>query len=78
MYAECIVPTSKLSFEVPSYVLQALPQTVFNGTPSNSFVAGVLLVGQTGPVTKISPPPTGLDAAYLYYRIISGYTVQWQ
>jgi hypothetical protein len=55
-------------------VLQALPPAVNSG----SFVSGVVLVGQTNPVTKISPTPTGLDAAYLYYRIVSGYTVQWE
>jgi hypothetical protein len=78
MYVECVVQASLGSFNVPAYVLQALPQTTVDGTPSGSDLPGVVLVGQTSPVTKISPAPTGLDAAYLYYRIISGYTVDWQ
>jgi len=74
VYVECVAELSKGPFSVPTYVLQALPPAVNSG----SFVSGVVLVGQTNPVTKISPTPTGLDAAYLYYRIVSGYTVQWE
>jgi uncharacterized protein (TIGR03437 family) len=77
MAVECVVPTGATgsgSFNVPTYVLQALPPAVNSG----SFVSGVVLVGQTSAVTPINPAPTGLDAAYLYYRIISGYTVDWQ
>jgi len=73
VYAECVVPTSIGSFNVPTYVLQALPSN-----SSGSELSGAVLVGQTSPVTKITPTPAGLDAAYLYYRMISGYTVQWQ
>jgi uncharacterized protein (TIGR03437 family) len=78
VYVDCVVPASKGSFSVPTYVLQALPQTAFNGTPSNSDIPGLVLVGPASGVSKISPVPTGLDAAYLYYRFISGYTVDWQ
>jgi hypothetical protein len=74
MYVECILPANKLSFSVPTYVLQALPPAINSG----SFVSGVVLVGQASPVTKMSPVPTGLDAAYMYYRFLTGYTVQWQ
>jgi len=74
MYVECIVNASAGSFNVPAYVLQALPAN----TPSLSAVPGIVLVGPAGTVSKLNPAPTGLDAAYLYYRIISGYSVQWQ
>jgi uncharacterized protein (TIGR03437 family) len=74
MYVECIVNASAGSFNVPTYVLQALPAN----TPSLSAVPGIVLVGPAGTVSKLNPAPTGLDAAYLYYRIISGYSVQWQ
>jgi hypothetical protein len=73
IYVECMVPASAGSFNVPTYVLQALPQTT-----SGSDLPGLVLVGPASAVTKISPVPTGLDAAYLYYRFISGYTVQWE
>ena len=78
VYVECIVPASAGSFNVPTYVLQALPQTALNGTPSASDIPGVVLVGPASGATKISPTPQGLDAAYLYYRFLSGYTVDWQ
>jgi uncharacterized protein (TIGR03437 family) len=74
MWVECVAPTSAGSFTVPTYVLKALPPA----TNSGSFVSGVALLGQTSQVTAISPAPTGLDAAYLFYRFIVGYTVQWQ
>jgi hypothetical protein len=73
VYVQCVVPASKMSFSVPTYVLQALPPGE-NGVPASGFVA----VGPASAVTKISPAPTGLDAAYLYYRFVTGYTVQWQ
>ena len=73
LYVECVVQASLGSFNVPTYVLQALP-----AGGADVPLSGLVLVGQTSAVTKISPAPTGLDAAYLYYRIISGYTVQWQ
>ncbi len=73
MYVECVAPTSAGSFKVPTYALQALPAGI-----AGPEVPGLVLVGQTSAVTKISPVPSGLDAAYLYYRIISGYTVQWE
>ena len=78
MYVECIAPAGPGSFNVPTYVLEALPPTYINGLPSLSVLPGAVLVGPASAVTKISPPPTGLDAAYLYYRFIYGYTVQWQ
>jgi uncharacterized protein (TIGR03437 family) len=70
---ECVVKASAGSFNVPTYVLAALPA----GAPDVP-LAGLVLVGPASAVTPINPLPTGLDAAYLYYRIISGYTVQWQ
>ena len=74
MVVECIVNSSPGSFNVPTYVLEALP----SGASSGSSISGMVLVGPASAVTKINPTPTGLDAAYLYYRIISGYSVEWQ
>jgi hypothetical protein len=62
------------SFNVPTYVLQALPSGAGSGSP----ISGLVLVGPASAVTKINPVPAGLDAAYLYYRILSGYSVQWE
>jgi uncharacterized protein (TIGR03437 family) len=73
VYVDCIVQASAGSFNVPTYVLEALPVGA-----SNVPLAGLVLVGPASGVTKLSPSPTGLDAAYLYYRFITGYTVQWQ
>ena len=70
---ECIVPTSLGSFNVPVYMLQTLPASA-NGP----LAAGMVLVGPIGAPQKISPPPAGLDALYMYYRLLSGYTVEWQ
>jgi hypothetical protein len=67
------VPANAGSFNVPTYVLEALPAGA-----NNAPLAGLVLVGPASAVTPISPAPSGLDAAYLYYRFISGYTVQWQ
>jgi len=74
VYAECIVNSNAGSFNVPTYVLQALPSGASSGSP----ISGLVLVGPVSAVTKINPAPTGLDAAYLYYRIVSGYSVQWE
>jgi uncharacterized protein (TIGR03437 family) len=73
VYVECVAPSSAGSFNVPTYVLEALPAGA-----AGSVIAGMVLVGPVSAVTKIATPPQGLDAAYLYYRIISGYSVQWQ
>src|ERR1700691_4895911 len=73
LYVECVASASAGSFNVPTYVLQALP------APGPGFpLAGMLFVGPASAVTEVTPAPTGLDAAYLYYRVISGYSVQWQ
>jgi len=73
VYVQCIVPAGAGSFNVPSYVLQALPPSL-----SGSALPGLVLVGPASAVTKMSPLPAGLDAAYLYYRFLTAYTVQWQ
>ncbi len=74
MIVDCVLPSSAGSFNVPTYVLEALPTGAESGSP----ISGVVLVGPISAVTNITPVPTGLDAAYLYYHIISGYTVQWE
>jgi uncharacterized protein (TIGR03437 family) len=70
---ECVVPSAAGTFTVPTYVLQALP-VGYSGVS----MTGAVLVGPISAPEKISPPPSGLDVAYLYYQILSGYTVQWQ
>jgi uncharacterized protein (TIGR03437 family) len=74
MAVECIATGTAGSFTVPTYVLQALPTTGNSGSP----VTGIVLVGPISAPQKISPPPTGLDVAYMYYQIVTGYTVEWQ
>jgi uncharacterized protein (TIGR03437 family) len=74
VYVECVVPANTSSFNVPTYVLQALP-VVDDDTAG---VSGMVMVGPVSAVTPINPVPTGLDAAYLYYRFIQGYAVEWQ
>ena len=71
---ECIVPNSLGSFNVPTYVLQTLPPRGNSG----SVVQGLVTVGPVSAPVKISPTPTGLDALYMYFRFIQGYTVYWQ
>jgi uncharacterized protein (TIGR03437 family) len=72
---ECIAPGNAGSFTIPAWVLQALPSTA----GSQSIVPpGEILVGPASGGVKISPTPSGLDAAYLFYHYISGTTVTWQ
>jgi len=71
---ECFVPASLGTFTVPTYVLQTLPST----TSSPSPVAGELLLGPAGATKTISPLPSGIDAAYIFYHFIAGTTVMWQ
>lgn len=71
---ECVVPATAGSFNVPTYILSTLPFSLTSG----SVIPGAVLVGPASGATKISPVPSGLDATYLYYRFVSGYTVQWQ
>ncbi|MGC9947929.1 MAG: hypothetical protein ABSF64_16305 [Bryobacteraceae bacterium] len=73
VYVECVAPASAGSFNVPTYVLAALP-----AGGADVPLAGLVLVGPASAVTPIAPPPTGLDAAFLYYRFLAGYTVEWQ
>jgi uncharacterized protein (TIGR03437 family) len=68
----CVAPVAAGQFSVPSFVLQALPET--NGSPWS----GYLVVGSEGPSLQMSPTPAGLDAAYLFYRVVSGTNVSWQ
>jgi uncharacterized protein (TIGR03437 family) len=70
----CVAPVGAGQFTVPSFVLQSLPST----TGPSSFPLGFLLVGSSGPAQKVSPTPSGLDAAYVFYRILAGGSVVWQ
>lgn len=69
---ECIVPNTG-SFTIPAYVMQSLPPS-----SAASEIAGELLVGPASGAVKISPTPSGLDAAYIFYHIIQGSNVVWQ
>jgi uncharacterized protein (TIGR03437 family) len=71
----CMAKASDGSFTVPSFVLQSLPST----TGSSSLIPpGEILVGPASGGVKISPTPSGLDAAYLFYHFIAGTTASWQ
>ena len=72
---ECIAPSSAGSFTVPSYVLQSLPSTAGSGS---LIPPGEILVGPASGAVKISPTPSGLDAAYMFYHFIAGTTATWQ
>ncbi len=72
----CIAPVSAGQFVVPSVVLQALPSTV--GSKSVTIPPGYLVVGSSGPATKMNPVPTALDVGYIFYRVVSGANVTWQ
>jgi uncharacterized protein (TIGR03437 family) len=70
----CVAPASAGEFTVPSVVLQALPSTA----QSSTVPLGYLLLGNSGPPQQISPVPAGLNAAYLFYRILSGVNIVWE
>lgn len=72
---ECIAPSSAGTFTVPSYVLQSLPSTAGSGS---LIPPGEILVGPASGAVKISPTPSGLDAAYMFYHFIAGTTATWQ
>jgi uncharacterized protein (TIGR03437 family) len=72
---ECIAPTSAGSFTIPTYVLQSLPST----SSSTALVPpGELLVGPASVPVKATTLPSGLDALYIFYHLISGANVTWQ
>jgi hypothetical protein len=73
VYVECMAPASAGSFNVPTYVL-ACPASGRRGCAARR--SGPGRPGQRGDADR--PAPTGLDAAYLYYRFLAGYTVEWQ
>lgn len=70
---ECLVPSVPNSFSIPTFVLQAMPPSA-----NNSLLAGEILVGPASGGVPITPTPSGLDAAYLFYHFINGQTVAWQ
>lgn len=74
--AQCVANASAGSFTVPTYVLQALPSpiTINNGSP----IAAAMLVGPFSAPVQVSPTPSGLDAAYIYYSFLQGVTTTWQ
>jgi hypothetical protein len=74
--AQCIANGGVGSFTIPTYVLQALPSpiTINNGSP----IAAAMLVGPLSAPVKVSPTPSGLDAAYVFYNFLQGVTTVWQ
>ena len=72
---ECMVPASAGTFTIPAFVLSALPST--QGSAS-LIPPGELLVGPASGATKVSPTPSGLDAAYIFYHFIQGLNVGWK
>lgn len=71
---ECIAPTSLGKFTIPTYVLQTLPSTA---TSTALVPPGELLVGPASGAQSITPP-SGLDAAYVFFHYIAGSNVTWQ
>jgi len=71
---QCVAPTSAGSFTIPTYVLEALPSTLSSPSPT----AGELLVGPLSGAVPITPAPSGLDAAWIFYQFVAGLQVWWQ
>ncbi len=71
---QCVAKASDGQFNVPTHVLQALPSTAISASP----IAGMIMVGPDSGAVKISPTPSGLDAAYVLYRFVQGATAIWQ
>jgi uncharacterized protein (TIGR03437 family) len=73
---ECIAQTSAGSFTVPAVVLAALPSTT--GGSGSLYPTGYLLVGPASGLVPITPTPSGLDGAYIFYHYIQGSDVPWE
>ena len=71
---ECLASAGAGSFTIPHYVLATMPATV---AATVSPIAGEMLVGPASGAVPITPTPSGLDAAYLFYHFISGVPVGW-
>jgi uncharacterized protein (TIGR03437 family) len=70
----CMAPASAGTFSIPTWVLQSLPSTA----SSTALVPpGELLVGPASGLQSITPP-SGLDAAYIFYHFVAGANVTWQ
>jgi uncharacterized protein (TIGR03437 family) len=72
---ECLVSSSAGTFTIPTFVLSALPSTQAS---ASIIPPGELLVGPASGATKVSPTPSGLDAAYIFYHFIQGVNVGWK
>jgi uncharacterized protein (TIGR03437 family) len=72
---ECLVSANAGTFTIPSFVLSALPNTQASGSV---IPPGELLVGPASGAVKVSPTPSGLDAAYIFYHFIQGVNVGWK
>jgi uncharacterized protein (TIGR03437 family) len=75
---ECIAPTSAGSFTVPTVVLSALPSTAASVSAGGLIPTGYLLVGPASKLEPVTPTPSGLDAAYIYYHFIQGANAVWK
>jgi len=72
--AQCVAQGNAGSFTIPAYVLETLPDTSDSGSPVGSWI----LVGPASAAEKINPAPSGLDAAYLFYKFVQGASAVFQ
>jgi uncharacterized protein (TIGR03437 family) len=72
---ECLVSASAGTFTIPTFVLSALPSTQAS---ASSIPPGELLVGPASGAIPVTPTPSGLDAAYIFYHFIQGLNVGWK
>ncbi|MGA2132498.1 MAG: hypothetical protein ABSH50_09410 [Bryobacteraceae bacterium] len=74
-YVECIAPSSAGEFTIPVYVLQSLPSTAGS---TAAIPPGSLQVGPASGAVEVTPVPSGLDAAYIFYQYVAGVNVTWE
>jgi len=72
---ECLVSASAGTFTIPTFVLSALPSTQAS---ASIIPPGELLVGPASGAIPVTPTPSGLDAAYIFYHFIQGLNVGWK
>jgi hypothetical protein len=68
---QCVATASSGTFTVPPFVLEAIPTRAQSS--SGSPLSGAILVGPVSAPVKISPAPSGLTAAYIFYNLVQGY-----
>ena len=78
--AECVASAGLGTFTVPAYVLQSLPSTAVSKAdiPPGAVAGGSGQYCNGRRPKQLPQPPRGLDAAYIFYRFLSGTSVTWQ